>query len=100
MTQPIDSAALLDAFGATFLRVHALIGNASEAQWKAGATPRPVDDTTERSKGTISDPTVHALLDGRRLLLRDAVIDAEKAMHDAAATLADVAARLETAKGK
>jgi len=94
---PIDPDQLLEALGASFLRVHALIGNAEEAQWKAGATPRPVDDTTERSKGTTSDPVVHALLDGRRLNLREAVAAAERALQDTLATLTEVADRLEAA---
>ncbi|AXH47337.1 hypothetical protein SEA_EDEN_42 [Microbacterium phage Eden] len=79
MTQPTT----LETFGATYLRLQQLLADVGEAQWKAGATPRPVEDTTERSKGTTSDPTPTIVVDGRRLALRAAVIEAEQALEKA-----------------
>ncbi|KJL31902.1 DUF7169 domain-containing protein [Microbacterium azadirachtae] len=92
---PTDALDTLELFGAAYLRTHALIGDAAEAQWQAGATPRPIEDTTERSKGPVSDPTVYHLLDGRRIALREAVIEAEKSLREAEAAMADAIARLE-----
>ncbi|UGL61856.1 hypothetical protein SEA_FRANKLIN22_43 [Microbacterium phage Franklin22] len=73
----------LETFGATYLRLQQLLADVGESQWKAGATPRPVEDTTERSKGTKSDPTPAIVLDGRRLALRAAVIEVEQALEKA-----------------
>jgi hypothetical protein len=71
----------------TYLRLRQLVADVGDSQWQAGATPRPVEDTTERSKGVTSDPTQSIVLDGRRLALRAAVIEAEQALEKAHATM-------------
>lgn len=78
---------ILEEFGATYLSLKVLLGEASEAQWQAGMTPTPKEDTTERSKGLTSDPTPTVAADARRLALRLAVIEAEQAMEKADRTL-------------
>lgn len=90
---------ILEPFGAAFLRLHDALGDSAEAQWQKGATPRAVDDTTERSKGTTSDPVVSTFYDGRRLNLRAAVLKGEKALADGLAAMHEAIAVLERAKG-
>ena len=80
MTKPTDT---LEAFAATYLRLRQLVADVGDSQWQPGVTPRAVDDTTERSKGTKSDPTPTIVVDGRRLALRAAVIEAEQALEKA-----------------
>lgn len=70
----------LDAFGATFLRVSRLVALAAEAQWQSGRSIQPAEDTTERSKGTTSDPTLSTVSDPRRMQLRASVVEAEHAL--------------------
>lgn len=72
--------AALDAFGAAFLRVSRLVVLAAEAQWQSGRSVLPAEDTTERSKGTTSDPTLSTVADPRRTQLRAAVVEAEHAL--------------------
>lgn len=67
-------------FAADVLALSALLSDANEAQWQAGRTPVPREDTTERSKGLTSDPTPNIVADGRRLALRAEVIAAEQAL--------------------
>lgn len=74
--QPFDAK----DFAADVLALSALLSDASEAQWQAGKTPVPREDTTERSRGLVSDPTPSTVVDGRRLALRAAVIEAETAL--------------------
>lgn len=92
---PTDALDTLNLFGAAYIRTTALLDDAAEAQWKAGATPRPIEDTTERSKGTTSDPTVHAVMDSRRRALREAVKEAEQALREAEEAMARAIAILE-----
>lgn len=77
----------LEAFGAAFLRVRQLLNDVGESQWRAGQSPVPREDTTERSKGLTSDPTPNIVVDARRLALRAAVIEAEQALEAAGRTL-------------
>ena len=70
-------------FAADVLALSALTSDAQEAQWQAGKTPVPREDTTERSRGLVSDPTPSTVVDGRRLELRAAVIEAEQALEAA-----------------
>lgn len=77
MTSPLDT------FAATVLRTRRLLAEISEAQWQPGKTPTPREDTTERSKGMVSDPTPSAVADPRRLKLRIAVITAEARLDQA-----------------
>lgn len=77
----------LQAFAATVLRVRQLLADVGDAQWRAGKSPVPREDTTERSKGLTSDPTPNIVVDQRRLALRDAVIKSERALEHAGRTL-------------
>lgn len=73
----------LEAFVASVLRLRLLMADADPAQWQAGQSPVPREDTTERSKGMTSDPTPTITGDARRLKLRIAVIEAEAAVEKA-----------------
>lgn len=72
---------------AAALRVIQLLNEVGEAQWRAGRTPVPREDTTERSKGLTSDPTPNIVADQRRLALRAAVIETEQSLEAAMKTL-------------
>lgn len=73
----------LDNFAAAVLRVRKLLAETSEAQWQPGKTPTPREDTTERAKGMVSDPTPSAVADPRRLKLRIAVLTAQARLEKA-----------------
>jgi len=73
----------VETFAATFLRLKQLVADIGDAQWRAGKSPVPREDTTERSKGLTSDPTPSIVVDTRRLALRAAVIEAEQALEKA-----------------
>lgn len=77
----------LEAFGAGYLRVRQLLVDVGDAQWRAGKSPVPKEDTTERAKGLTSDPTPSIVVDARRMALRLAVIEAEQALAKATLTL-------------
>lgn len=84
-----------EAFAATYLRLHRGLSESAEAQWMAGATPTPREDTTERMIGLVRDPVPTATLDTRRLALRSAVIESERALRDADEALRQAVAVLE-----
>lgn len=96
MSNPFDPK----DFAADVLALSALLSDASEAQWQAGRTPVPKEDTTERSKGLTSDPTPNIVVDGRRLALRASVIEAEQALHAAQAEVRKAGRHLTDAIGK
>lgn len=77
----------LEKFAAAYLAVRQLVVNSAEAQWQAGKSPVPREDTTERSKNMTSDPTPTIMADERRLKLRVAVLEAEAALTAAEKTL-------------
>jgi hypothetical protein len=87
----------LEAASATFLRLQALLIQANQAQWEAGMTPALREDTSERSKGMTSDPVPHIVADTRRLKLRDAFVEAERAQALMLKTLSAAANHLESA---
>lgn len=91
---PLDT---LEAFGAANLRVRQLLADSREAQWRPGKSPVPKEDTTERSKGLVNDPTATSVLDPRRVALRGATLEAERALSLAAHTLRVAEARLAAA---
>lgn len=96
MTEP----STLERFGGTYLRLRALLADASEAQWTMGVTPHPKEDTTERSKGLTADPVPTAVMDTRRLQVRASVIEAEHALTLADQTLRAAVHHLEAAFNK
>jgi hypothetical protein len=75
----MNATATLDTGAAAYLRLEQALHASAEAQWQMGTTPKPREDTTERSRGTTSDPVYATLVDGNRVKLRDAVVKAEKA---------------------
>jgi hypothetical protein len=91
---PLDT---LERFGAANLRVRQLLADSREAQWRTGKSPVPKEDTTERSKGLVNDPTATTVLDPRRVALRAAALEAERALSIAARTLRVAEARLVAA---
>lgn len=94
-----DQPNILEAFGAAFLRTHQLVADAQDAQWQPSSRPAPRDDTTERSKGLVNDPTYQIFIDGGRRTLRADVIAAETALADGLVALAHAEAVLSKALG-
>ncbi|MCZ0708750.1 hypothetical protein OYT00_01950 [Microbacterium paraoxydans] len=90
---------ILEPFAAAYLRLRALTDgpDLAEAQWMAGRSPVPREDTTERAKNTTADPVLFALTDPRRVALRDSVQAAERALRHAEYTMGVAVARLEAA---
>lgn len=84
----------LERFAAAYLRLRQLVSDSAEAQWSAGRSPVPRDDTTERSKGLVRDPTPSIVLDPRRLALRAAAIEAEQVLEKAGRAMQAVERRL------
>lgn len=84
----------IQRFAAVVLRVTRLVYEASDAQWQAGKSPVPREDTTERSKGMTSDPTPTIVADDRRLKLRLEVLKATHALNAATTELETVETRL------
>lgn len=97
MTDTTDPLDTLERFGAANLRVRQLLADSREAQWRPGKSPVPKEDTTERSKGLVNDPTATTVLDPRRVALRAATLEAEKALSNADRTLRVAEARLAAA---
>ena len=99
MTTTTPGQTTLHDLGAEFLNLYrlALDPQTQEAQWQMGMTPTPREDTGERSKNVVSDPTPLIALDGRRLKLRDAVVNAEDALASAMETVIRVRTNLEQA---
>lgn len=90
----------LEIFGGSYLAVVGLLSEADEAQWQAGKSPVPREDTTERSQGMTSDPTPTITADERRLGLRVAVIAAERELNEANRRLSAAAHHLSEALNK
>lgn len=88
---------VLEKFGATTLRLRALLADSAEAQWQPGRSPVAKEDTTERARGLVNDPTATATFDPRRQALRAAVIEAEHALALAAQTMRAAEHHLATA---
>jgi len=97
VTSPTPLPEPLRSFAATTLRVSKLLGQASSIQWSPAPVARPSDDTTERSKGGHSDPTVATVFDDRRLAVRAAVLTAEDALRTSRLVLEEAKRTLETA---
>jgi hypothetical protein len=77
MSEPLPH---LEAFLATGLRLQQLAADVGDAQWRAGKTPVAREDTTERSKGLTSDPVPTIVTDARRVALRQAMLEADRAL--------------------
>lgn len=94
-----DQPDVLEPFAAAYLRLRALIDgpDLADAQWTAGRSPVPREDTTERAKNTTADPVLFAVTDPRRVALRDSVQLAERALRYAEYTMGVAVARLEAA---
>ncbi|WP_141399253.1 hypothetical protein [Curtobacterium sp. 'Ferrero'] len=87
----------LEAASASFLRAQRELVFAKEAQWNKGQTPALPEDTTERSKGTVSDPVPAIVDDTRRKRLRASVRETEDAQRNLLRVMNAAANRLERA---
>jgi len=96
MTDDLSTAALGRAVASEALALALLIGEASEIQWQPANTPRPREDTTERSRGGHSDPTVNIVADERRLAVRKAVVASDHLLGEALKALVRARKRMET----
>ncbi|WP_139195906.1 DUF7169 domain-containing protein [Curtobacterium sp. MCBA15_009] len=88
---------ILEAASASFLRAQRELIFAKEAQWDKGQTPALPEDTTERSKGTVSDPVPAIVDDTRRKKLRASVLETEAAQHNLLRVMDAAANHLERA---
>jgi hypothetical protein len=70
-------APLIADLGESVLALVDALNEAAAVQWEVPPRPLPAEDTTERSKGTISNPTLAIATDPRRLRVRAEVIAAE-----------------------
>lgn len=89
-----------DAFATAYLQLWRDVYSpeTQQAQFEHGWTPKPVDDgdaTGIRGTGTINDPVYLATVDPRRLALRAAVRDAERALEQADRAMAQAIKLLE-----
>lgn len=83
-----DLQAMTRALAAEALEILLLLDAVSEAEWRRSQAPvLPEEDTAERGKGKVSDPTGDTVIDGRRLALRAAVIAAEREVLSATQSL-------------
>jgi hypothetical protein len=87
----------LTAFAERVLRLQALQAELDAAQWMPSHTPRPRDDTSERSQGGHGDPTSSIVVDDRRLALRAAMDAADHALVKAERVLSAATAHLQLA---
>lgn len=87
----------LRTFTARVLRTQLLLNSASTEEWRSGSTPQPREDTTERQKNNVNDPTFSAFADPRRQALRLAADVARAELAEAVDTLTRAADRLERA---
>lgn len=69
------------------LRLERILSAADAVQWSPSPTPKPRDDTTERSKGGHGDPTLQTVVDSRRLEVRAAVEEAQRVLTEAARSM-------------
>lgn len=88
---------LIRATGAALVRLGVALGKAASVQWLPPAAPSKRGDTTERSAGIISNPTLDTATDERRLKVRAAVIEAESFLEDTASRADSVAEKLTDA---
>ncbi|MCS0500459.1 DUF7169 domain-containing protein [Protaetiibacter mangrovi] len=97
MTTHAEQRARLKAIVATYLSLVALLAETEGDTYRMGQAPRPREDTTERGKGTVSDPTPAIVADRRRQQLRNAWGSAEAALVSACEDLDEVARELTRA---
>ncbi len=95
------TAHTLEAFGASFLRLHQLVHSDAVAEMSArpGYSMRPREDTPQRATGTYSDSTFNTVTDPRRMEVAAAADDGEQALKAALQTMRRVEATLRLAAG-
>lgn len=93
------TAETLESMGASWLTLYRDTYNdeVQDFQWMPGMTPVPRFDTTERSSGLTNDPTATTAMDARRIALREAVIQAERALQSAIVAMEKAGATLKAA---
>jgi len=70
-TRPLP--AIVRSVAAEALALALTLAEAEEIQWQPSVSPKPREDTTERSRGGVSDPVANTVADPRRLAVRDTV---------------------------
>ena len=95
MTTPTPT--IVREFATSALLLASALGRAEAVQWQPAPTPKPREDTTERSRGIHSDPTAQTATDPRRLALRAAVVTAELALAATATAAEDARIGVEVA---
>lgn len=84
-------------FAVEVLALASAVAEAERVQWSPSLTPRPREDTTERSKGGHSDPTSTIVTDERRLALREEVVAAGRRIEAATREITEHRERVERA---
>lgn len=98
MTTAHDLVADVNALADKIRTLARLLDAAVAVQWQAPPVARPHDDTAERSKGAPpSNPTADVALDGRRLALRAAIVEGQRAIRKATTAASAAGAHLSGA---
>lgn len=80
---PRNLTAVVREGAEAFTRLAALAASADEIQWEASPRPRSREDSDRKAAGGHGDPTGDVALDPRRLAVREAMVQAERALEGA-----------------
>ena len=78
-------------------RLGVLLAESEHAQFQPSHTPKPREDTDERSRGGYGDPTASTVIDDARVDLRARVVEAEAMLARATRAVDRAGARLQVA---
>lgn len=88
---------LLELLGSKYEDITKILPEAYDAQWQRAPYPTSREDSGIRGTGGNSDPTQSIVMDGRRLALRQRVVDAQRALLIAYTELRGANTKLEHA---
>ena len=91
----LETNDLLEAIALAYADIEALLDESEDAQWQQAPYASSRDEARIRGKGTVTDPTSSIALDGRRLRLRAAVVQAERELAETLKRLHQTHDRLE-----
>ncbi|MCS5718597.1 hypothetical protein N1027_10675 [Herbiconiux sp. CPCC 205763] len=95
MPEPLP--ALVRTLAEEALLLARTLHEASEAQFQPALTPKPREDTSERSRGGHGDPVGDTVADPRRLALRAQVVAGEVLLESAVRALIVTRRRVDRA---
>jgi hypothetical protein len=94
MTRPRLAPPLKD-YAEEILVLASVLRAAEAIQWSPSLTPKPREDTSERASGGHGDPTLAAVVDDRRLAVREAVDETHASLVEQLALLRSLSARTQ-----